>query len=227
MQYDDLTTDFKEAAGDYRYLIRRGYSRKVVLKLVGDRYALNACQRTMLYRGVFPREESDRRVKQRSSLAEAEALTIDGYNVLITLANYLYGRPVFLGTDGFLRDAGQAYGSLLKGPVFRRAITLLLRSLAAQQGMPVRIIFDRPVPKSGDLAKDIRAAMENLGIHGSAETVTSPDYELKHALTGSVCTSDSVIIDECPVSVCDLSREILDKAFEPEYIDLARLFPKD
>jgi len=33
-----------------------------------------------------------------------------GYKVLFTLANYRAGRPLFIGSDGSLRDAGGSLG---------------------------------------------------------------------------------------------------------------------
>lgn len=227
MPADLVTAAFKEAAADYRYLIERGYSRKSSLKITGDRYALTACVRTLLYRGVLPRDESDRRRGLLVSSHSVDTLTVDGYNVLVTLANYLYGRPVFLGTDGFLRDAGEAYGRMIRGPMFDRAIRLFISYLAAEDHHFVRVLFDRPVPKSGELSERLRTAMEERAIHGTAGTVRSPDYELKQVTGGAVCTSDSAIIDDARVSVCDVAREILDHSFNPDYINLADLFPSD
>ena len=225
MHTELLTDDFKQAAADYRYLIERGYSQKSSLKITGDRYGLTACQRTLLYRGVLSSGQS---LVRRNALTPASGsayLTLDGYNIIVTMANYLYGRPVFLCTDGFLRDAGQVYGRLTRGPKFEKAAELLLSFLRSCNPRSVRILFDRPVPKSGELALRFREAMDRCSIIGSAETVRSPDYELKHVDQGAVCTSDSAIIDACRVPVSDLAREILDDTFAPEYIDLSTLFP--
>ena len=224
MNTELLTEDFRQAASDYRYLIERGYSRKSALKLAGDRYGLTSCHRTLLYRGILPRIESERRRARLTASTGADRLTIDGYNVVVTVANYLYGRPVFLGTDGFLRDAGEAYGRLTRGPMFDKAVLLLLSFLEPAGDREVLILFDRPVPKSGELAVHFREEMRLRAIEGTAETARSPDYELKRVRTGSVCTSDSVVIDGCPVPVCDLAREVLDAAFSPDYIDLGSLF---
>lgn len=225
MPADVLTPAFRQAAQDYRYLIERGYSQKSSLKITGDRYALTACQRTMLYRGVLPRGESENRRKGLTAADQGGGLTIDGYNIIVTVANYLYGRPVFLGTDGLLRDAGDAYGRMVRGPVFDTAMELVLTFLEKTDRRPVQFLLDRPVPKSGELAARLREELSRRSVEGSAETVRSPDYELKQMTAGAVCTSDSAVIDACRVPVCDLAREVLDDRFAPEYIDLNSLFP--
>jgi len=224
MPVDLLTEAFREAAADYRFLIERGYSKKSALKLTGDRYALTSCHRTLLYRGVLPCPESDRRRRLLISSNNAEDLAIDGYNVIATVANYLYGRPVFLSTDGFLRDAGEVYGRLIRGPVFDRSVRLLLGFLESGCYRNIHILFDRPVPKSGELAAEFREEMIKHSLQGTAETVRSPDYELKHVRNGAICTSDSIIIDDCEVPACDLPREIIDATFSPNYINLADIF---
>jgi len=61
MRNDIVTDEFTKALRDYAYLLNRAYPRKSILKIVGDRYLLNAFQRVMLSRGVFP--DSDARVR--------------------------------------------------------------------------------------------------------------------------------------------------------------------
>ena len=62
---------------------------------------------------------------------------IDGYNVLFTIMNYLFGKFIFTGNDGLLRDCGEVYGKVENEALFYRAVDILLEYL--KKGEPAAI----------------------------------------------------------------------------------------
>jgi len=217
-----LTGHFKSAVRDYLYLMERRYTEKSTLKLVSDRYALSGEERSMLFRGVAPEEV----VKKRRSKVVTQPVpdghfTIDGYNVIRTVGSYLNGNLVFVAMDGFLRDASEIHKKAVKDDVVFRAVDLILATLKNFQPSGVMFYLDTPISKSGELAHYINHALPHHTLFGNAETVHSPDYYLKKAETGILCTSDSAIIDECHLPVLDLARQTLAAHFSPEFICLA------
>jgi len=101
---------FIRAIKDYFLFIEKNYPKKTLIKLVGDRYLLNKTQRTILYRGIFKKKEIKRRKKMKARKISGKDIFVDCYNVIYTIANYLYGRPMYIGNDNFLRDAGDSLG---------------------------------------------------------------------------------------------------------------------
>ncbi len=210
---------------DYRLLRERGYPETATLQIVGNRYDLDRVGRSALYRGVFPREASRRRRRKlvgRPRLRTGKPLLVDGYNVLRTVANYLAGRPLFLASDGLLRDAGEAFAAPGDELVLRAA-DLVLDHLAALPGaVETRFLLDSPVSRSGELAAGIRTRMAARGLSGDARTVRSPDYELGRAADAVVCTSDSAVIDAVPGRVYDLARAVLRGRFGARFPRVGR-----
>ncbi len=101
-----------QAVKDYYYLTERGYPRKGVLMLVGNRYGLSDTQRTILYRGIASETRYRRRKKKliSSQKIQDQNLHIDGFNVLTTIASYLLGKVLFISSDHILRDASGMKG---------------------------------------------------------------------------------------------------------------------
>ncbi len=211
----------RSAACDYLYLLERSYSTSSALKLVGDRYRLGATERSMLCRGVAPRRDAARRKETRANSPRGANLLVDGHNVLFTVVNYLGGRQLFVGNDGFLRDSGELHGSLGASGDLARAARIVLDLLAAEAPESVLFALDGPVSRSGELAAELREGILTRGIPGGAEPVRSPDFALKEREEGMIATSDSGIIDRARVPVLDLARAALDRAFSPDFPDLA------
>ncbi len=218
-----LTQDFKNGVSDYYLLINKGYPEKSTLTIVGDHYHLSKEQRVLLYRGICPRQAARKRKKKRVSRLRGRHVSIDTYNVLITIACYLYGRAVYLGNDGFLRDAGEVFGSLVRDDMFYRAMDLMLEFLKRTSPVFCRLYIDRPVSFSGDFAVELTNKLDELGIPGGPEVVRSPDFILKRKEEGVVCTSDSAVIDAAKTGVYDLAFHILKAKFHPAVVDLGKL----
>ncbi len=223
------SSGLRAGAADYRWLLDRGYPETASLKLVGDRHRLDKEARLVLFRGVFAAEPSRRRAAAVSSDVAGRALLVDGYNELFTVTHYLAGRPVFLASDGLLRDAGAAHGRVSDPALFDRAGELLVSSLARSGVREVLAWFDAPVPFSAAHAFSFRDKLREAGIEGRAAVARSADVPLKAAPPGSaVATSDSAVVDALlgrgggeggPV-VYDAARAAIEAAFgRREWLD--------
>jgi hypothetical protein len=78
---------FAAAASDLSFLLGRQYGKKSALALVGNRYKLNKRQQRALSLVTCP---SDKIISRKQKALKSEALqgqeiTIDGYNLLITI----------------------------------------------------------------------------------------------------------------------------------------------
>ncbi len=223
MRNDVISDEFIKAARDFAYLVNQQYPRKTILKIVGDRYLLNSFQRILLSRGIFRDEEIRKRISKTVRDIRSRAISIDAYNVLFTISNYLLGRLVFVSNDRFLRDAGEVYGKLHKDPVFSRAIELTLNYLKKMSPSRVEFLLDKPISHSAELAGRLRASMEKEEISGNAQIDKNPDAVLIRQGKGIIATSDSDILDETELPVVDLAHLILADRFTLDLPDLGLL----
>ena len=217
-----ISKNFKYAKRDYRFLLEKKYPQKGIIKLVGDRYALSGTERTMLYRGITTKENISHRKHKIAHVKDVRGseLVIDGYNVMITIGNYLNGNLVYIGNDGYLRDAAEMHGKVFRKVLMQKVLDLLLDDLRYLSPSETVIYFDQPVSKSGELAARVSMLMKVSGIKGNAKTADSPDYILKQAKDGLIATSDSSIIDSSRAKVFDLARHVIHRNFKPEFLDL-------
>ena len=86
----------RQAAGEYLWILTKGYPQGPALKLVGDKFMLTRDMRQVLYRGVVPDGVAQTRRKKIGAVGKGDLVLIDTYNVLFTVNNYLLGRPLFL-----------------------------------------------------------------------------------------------------------------------------------
>lgn len=221
---NDITTDeFLKALKDYAYLLNREYSRKTILKIVGDRYHLNTFQRILLSRGIFSDNDIGARIRKTVKSIRGEELFIDAYNIIFTICNYLLGRMVFIGNDRFVRDAGEAYGKLHDDPVLSRGIELCLSYLKKMKPSRVEFLLDKPVSHSAELAGRLRELLAENGLEGDAKLDKNPDALLIRQDRGIVVTSDSNILDNTELPILDLAHLILEDNFVLQLPDLGIL----
>lgn len=213
--------DLLLAAGEYLWLLSKGYPQKSSLKLVGDKFMLTRDKRQVLYRGISSTKKAEARKSRIGSVNGGEVVLIDTYNVLFTVNNYLLGRPVFLCNDGMLRDAGEMRGRIVNKPVFSRSVDLMLEILKDWPKATYILYLDEPIPFSGRLSIELSKDMVQLGIDGEALTVKSPDQVLVNQPCDAICTSDTVIIDQSRCKVIDLPLFLLKKCFQTEFPSLA------
>ncbi len=214
-----------EAVRDYRFLLDRGYPVQATIKLVGDRFRLDKAERVVLFWGVLDQGASAR-IAGRTlvELPQRASLCIDGYNVLFTLANYRAGRPLFVSTDGLLRDAGGSHGRFASGEAFNEAAGLLVDELSHRDLAGLAVYLDAPVSSSGDHAAVLRAGFScpDASFRTRMEVVPSADGFVKEFEGDAVASSDSAIAINSRAPVFDLARSILERRFHACFPDLRK-----
>jgi hypothetical protein len=168
--------DLQKASEDFRYLLNRGYPRKVTLELVGNRYGLTFEERHLLHRGIFSWTDAQARRKKKITTQEVrnKDLAIDGHNVLITTEAGLSGRPLILGDDGFIRDISGLSGNFKKTEMTEKAIQLIIHALKNIKPRQTLFLFDAPISMSGKLAQEVRNLLKKENLSGDAMAVKVP-----------------------------------------------------
>ena len=186
----------RTAAGDFLYLLDRGYPRRAGLQLVGNRYNLNALHREVLHRGVFAGKEAGER---RQRLVGIERLVefrllVDGHNVLITVESGLAGRALIAANDGVLRDVAGVSHRYRVSPRTHEAIDSIFQILQKYPPKETMFFLDAPIRQSGDLAAALRSALKSWNLSGDAQILKVPEIRL---IGGEdvVASSDSAVLD--------------------------------
>ena len=184
------------AAADFLYLMDRGYPRSASLQLVGNRYNLNALHREVLHRGVFAREEADRRKSCLVSLEQLDnsRLLVDGHNVLITTESGLAGRPLIAANDGLIRDVAGISHRYRISSLTHEAIDHIFRLLHNHPPRETLLFLDAPIRQSGELAAILRSSLKSWNLTGDAQALKVPEKQLIGG-KGVVASSDSAILD--------------------------------
>jgi hypothetical protein len=106
----------QSAASDLSWLFTHGYAAPSALKLVGDRYSLDARQRLAVARCACGEGQRSRRHDHEVLFAEMarQELWIDGYNVLTSLEAALSGGVALRARDGCFRDLASVHGNYRK-----------------------------------------------------------------------------------------------------------------
>lgn len=217
-----LDEAFVGAVRDYRMLLDKLYPVDASLKLVGDRFRLSHNGRMMLYRGVLSRAASQVNLsKLVRSPWEGATLGIDGYNILFTLTNYLHGHPMFIATDGYLRDVGGAHGRIADQASFERMSRLTVETLATLNLDGITFFLDAPVSSSGRQAGFLREAFAQRNIHAEVRLENGVDHFLAVWEDELIATADSAIIARTNAHVFDLARYILERQFDARFPRLA------
>lgn len=193
--------------------------------------------------------EDDRPAVKKSSgpavTVGDSGLIVDGHNVLFTVWNYLAGRPMIAGTDGFIRDIGGTHSRLPHDERFSRLARLLCSALRGVNRTTITVLLDAPLPWSREHAAEIDRIWREEGdddahprgdgaASGSspARTAASPaprfevrveehvDARVAAAKTGWIATSDTGIIDRCSVPVVDLGGHIVRYVFGAEPLEM-------
>jgi len=147
--------------------------------------------------------------------------------VLFTIMNYRLGNPLFISTDGFLRDVGGLHGRIKSEALFSRTIESLLGFLKTLALAKVSVWLDSPVSNSMLHAQAIREKMAYKGLNGFCDIAKSADHALKTSGSPCIATSDSALIDAVQgAGIFDLPRAVLEYEYGTEFVDL-RPYVKD
>lgn len=136
-------------------------------------------------------------------------VSIDGYNVLITVESLISGAPVYLCDDGFLRDTRGIFRRYRSSDHTTLALHEIFSILKESKVSMAEILFDQQISRSGDLATRIRDMMADYAVFGCATTAKDVDRRLK-LVDHPVATGDGAIIDEAS-EVVDLPFEVANR----------------
>lgn len=184
------------ALEEVSWLLGRGYPLSTAITTVGNHHQLAARQRLALSRVSGSEAQLRARRARRlevTALAGAE-LSVDGFNLVITLEVALSGGPVLRGADGALRDLAGLRGSYAPIEATDAALSLVGDALREAGVRRARWLLDEAVSSSGRLRSRI---LEKLGgvVEVEATLVRDPDAALA-GLPG-VVSSDGVVLDRC------------------------------
>lgn len=177
------------------------------IESLAESLSLRKAERVALSKLVRPPEESIGNALKviPPGMIRGSDLGIDGFNVIITVERALAGDPVYLCSDGIVRDLTLSYSSYRPSSLFERAVLTIKETLDDLSPESVTIYLDSPIPKSGLIARRIR---ELTGGNFEVKTSRSVDSDiLAHEV---VASSDSRIIGAAR-AVVDLARATLSR----------------
>lgn len=217
-----MTEDLTKAIQDVRYLLSRGYNRVVTIRFVADSRRVTLSERYVLIRGVYDETEAEKRRKKlvkTRSIAD-QIVSVDGYNLLITVESMLAGKLLIQCDDSTTRDISAVFG---KHKITKRtfqALQMILQIFKENNPKEVRFYYDKQVSKSGQLASVTRRMLEEVGLKGTAATAQKSDMAtLKSG--GIIVSSDSVVVQKAE-NVLDLAGELAERASYKNMIKLPR-----
>ena len=212
----------KTAVYDLSWLLTKNYNEKSALKLVGDRYRLNARQRLAVRRcaAAFPAIEDRKNSCIQPKMLKDKNVVIDGYNLLITIESALSGGYLFLGMDGCTRDIASIHGSYKKVEETIKAIELIGQTLWELQIKEAEWLLDAPVSNSGKLKMLLQEMAEKYDWPWSAALHQNPDKKIVQS-DHVIISSDSWILDKAKHWL-NFSRYIIEEKIPTaNLIDLA------
>jgi hypothetical protein len=221
-----LTNDFISAVCDYFWLQEKEYPQRLVYKIICDRYKLNTIQRVIVYRGIFPSREAEKRKSKCLSVLHEVHLSVDVSNVIFKLSNYLCGRPVFISNDNLLRDAGDAFDKDYSSEILQRSVSMLIEFLVSQSLISVQLLIDKPVDGTKLIHAELERSLSLFKYPALVREVYPADRFLEGPEPHVIATADSEVIDRFPFPCFDLPRAILDKHYNPEYLSMQEILKK-
>ena len=212
----------RSAVADLSWLQSRGYSDPAALKLVGDHYQLTVRQRLAVQRSSCSDASLALR-RERAVSREAirgKPVSIDGYNLLITLESAFSGGIVLWGRDSAVRDLASLHGSYRIVSETLPVIMMAGAGLEALGASKVHWLLDAPVSNSGRLATILRQEAKDSGLPWEVSVLPNPDPVL--AESGDiVVSSDSWILDRAACWANLALWILLDAVMAPDLLNLA------
>ena len=198
----NILEKLKMAADDLRFLINRGYNKKVALEFVSNHYLLEKKYRILLDRVIYSDDDIKRR--ERKILSEDKindrTLVIDGFNVLITTEAMHVGHYIFLSDDKIYRDLEQIFSRYKIKKYTKDVLYMLFYTLLDLNPEKVTILFDEQISRSRMIANICRNILSRTKLKFEVRTSKNVDYELIKISSEEndviICSSDSVIADK-------------------------------
>jgi hypothetical protein len=218
-----LEPELRDATRDLNWLLTRRYASTSALKLVGDRYSLNARQRLAIARCACGDHEVTWRQQHQvhTKDLQQQELWIDGYNVLTSMEAALSGAVILHAPDGCYRDMASMHGSYRKVEETIPAIHILGELISEWNVATCRWLLDEPVSNSGRLKTMLRQIGDERGWKWYADLVPDPDPVLVRT-DQIVASADSQILDKAQ-RWFNLARVAIDSRVHDAWIvDLSR-----
>ncbi len=189
---------FGQAAQDLSYLLERGYGENSGVKIVGDRYRLNARQRKALLRLVSTPSSIEKRLGLQfpTSQLKDKVVAVDGFNLIIFVESILSNGIILACMDGVYRDIASVHGSYKRVIETGAALELLGQVFEKFGVAEVQWFLDAPVSNSGRLKQLLEMEAAENNFNWTIDLVPDPDKTLVE-ITGDVVavSSDSWILD--------------------------------
>jgi|Deesub1362B_J571_1020462.scaffolds.fasta_scaffold00004_245 hypothetical protein len=203
--------ELSEAAVDYLYLLERGYTRSVALKTVSNRYGLDKDRQMAIYRSIHPLKLSLKvhRKSLKSSELSRHRLGIDWYNVFITVNSGLTDNPLYLGTDGFIRDIRGIHGKINMLSETDITIECITKYLQKSKPRGVKVFLEKNISWSGEMKQRISNVFFNYDIQVDSILLTKTVDKDMISEELVIASSDSVLLNKA-CRVFDLARAALD-----------------
>ena len=193
---DDQLAALRAAVAELSWLLTRDYKIKSALKLVGDKFALNDRQRLAVSRAACSDQSKAHRQSSRVALdcLGGEPVTIDGFNLIITVEALLSRGVLMRCRDTCIRDLSSVHSSYRPVNETEEAVILIGEILAEVRAGPVAWTLDKPISNSGRLAQKVRALAGRHKWAWQVDVAFNPDREL--AQSGRiVISSDGPLLD--------------------------------
>jgi hypothetical protein len=215
---DDQLQNLSFALADLSLLLTKGYAEKSSLKLVGDRFNLTERQRLAVMRNSCSDEQLRSRGEKMLKIEDSSGgeITLDGYNILITIESAMSGACIFKGRDGTFKDLASVHGTYRKVNETIPAITLIGRFLEEKGLKDCLWLLDSPVSNSGRLKKIIENIASQNQWNWQVQLVLNPDPVLIQS-DRIIASSDGVVLDGCKKWI-NLSRSIIENKFSDAWL---------
>jgi hypothetical protein len=222
----DQWPKLREATADLSWLLSRGYASPSSLKIVGDRYGLDARQRIAVARCACSDDALVHRRQHElpATQLDGKELWIDGYNVLTSIESSLSGGVILHSRDGCYRDMASMHGTYRTVEETIPAAQILGELMAPWHLAGCHWLLDRPVSNSGRLKNLLREVAAKEHWSWTVELAPSPDAVLCRS-SGIVATADSHILDSA-AHWFNLARVAIDtRISDAQVIDLSNILP--
>lgn len=210
----------KKAQEEILWLLDRGYPIKNAVTFVGNHYMLSNRQRLALARATSPTASLVERKNKEVFVCDNQFVSIDGFNLIITLEVALSGSTLIKCMDGTIRDLAGLRGTYRLIDKTDIAIALIGEKLKTMNIAGVVFYLDAPVSNTGRLKTRIFELLGGYNYDISVQLINNVDALLKNK--PFVITSDAIILNEC-ISWINLTELIISKSIgNVKYVDLGR-----
>jgi len=185
----------RAAQEELQFLLSCGYPVKSAMTFVGNHHQLTVRQALAVTRTTAAGENLKARKKKQLAPEDlkGQTVSIDGFNLIITLEVALSDGMLLVGQDGCIRDLAELHGTYRLIPQTGEAIALIHHALSNLRAGRTVFYLDQPVSNSGRL----KEAIYEISWPMPVEVIITPNPDMLLKKLPCVVTGDSVILDGC------------------------------